>query len=534
MLHFSHIKTYKIVALWLLAFAGFAAAHPLGNFSINQYSRIEVSESEIKIRQVLDFAEIPTFQESAKIDLDKDGRLSDSELNDYAALITAGYVANILLTVNGVPLEFRGRAARAQTEPGEGNLPILKIKWDFTADLPKTLDRNQVKFENKNYIGRTGWNEIVVNQIGAVAVFDSTAYGSAVTDELKTFPEESLSAPLAERTAEFSFATRAIPGNVTPLRDRDGTRAAAVRRDRLAEIITVPEITPTIALFGLLLALGFGALHAMSPGHGKAIVGAYLVGSRGTPKHAAFLGLTVTITHTLGVFSLGILTLFASNYILPETLLPFLSFFSGLIVLYIGLTMFKTRLFSLLGVDSAGHLHRHGGSPHSHADHEHPHDTDHSHEHINEHSDLTHTHDGHKHPHDHDHSHDSHEHTHGHSGLTHTHDGHTHSHAVPEEISWKSLLALGVSGGLLPCPSALVLMLSAISYNRVGYGLVLTVAFSFGLAATLTIVGLAFLYGGRIFNGPKLSQNRIVKALPVFSAFVISMLGAIICYNAIP
>ncbi|MGI8408259.1 MAG: nickel/cobalt transporter [Pyrinomonadaceae bacterium] len=488
---------YMIAVLWLLGCAGIAAAHPLGNFSVNQYSRIEVGESEIKIRQVLDFAEIPTFQEKARIDLDKDGRLSDSELKDYAALITPGYLANLLLSINGIPVELRGGATVAQTEIGEGNLPILKIKWDLKADLPETLARNQVKFDNKNYRDRIGWNEIVVNQIGGVAVFDSTAYGNQVTDELKLFPEESLSVPLSERAGEFSFGAGPTPANAAPLRDRDGTRAAVIQKDRLAELISVPEITPAIAFFGLLLALGLGAIHALSPGHGKAIVGAYLVGSRGTPKHAAFLGLTVTITHTIGVFGLGILTLFASNYIFPETLMPFLSFFSGLIVLYIGLTMFKSRLFSLLGVDSTGHGHSHGSSPHSHHDH-------------------------------------SHEHSHGHSGLTHTHDGHTHSHEIPDKITWKNLLALGVSGGLLPCPSALVLMLSAINLNRIGYGLILTIAFSVGLAGTLTVVGLAFLYGGRIFDGAKLSQNRLVKALPVFSAFVISILGAVICYNSIP
>ena len=117
--------------------------------------------------------------------------------------------------------------------------------------------------------------------------------------------------------------------------------------------------------------------------------------------------------------------------------------------------------------------------------------------------------------------------------MTHTHDGNTHSHALPDEITWKSLMALGISGGLLPCPSALVLMLSAINLNRIGYGLILTIAFSFGLAATLTVVGLVFLYGGKLFSGSKLGESRIIKALPVFSAFVIACLGAVICYTSL-
>ena len=133
--------------------------------------------------------------------------------------------------------------------------------------------------------------------------------------------------------------------------------------------------------------------------------------------------------------------------------------------------------------------------------------------------------------HGHDHEHGEHAHTHD-DGLTHTHGGSTHTHLPPADISWKGLLALGISGGLLPCPSALVLMLSAISLGRTGYGLVLTLVFSFGLAATLTCVGLVFLYVGKAFGG-SLSGSRLVKAVPVLSAFVIACLGAVICYNAI-
>lgn len=482
-----------------------ASAHPLGNFSVNQYSRLEVAKSAIRIRQVLDLAEIPAFQEFSAIDTDKNGSISDEELNAYADRITPAYLSNLSLTLNGQPLEIRVESKNIQLKKGAGNLQTLMVKWDLSAKTTSAQPANHISFRNDNYPERLGWREIVVNRTSGIEIFDSTAFGSGITDELAAYPEETLSVPLNERAAEFSFVSGPLAAKITPLQNRDGHFTAAVQTDRLAALIDVPEITLTIAFFGLLLAMGLGAMHAMSPGHGKAVVGAYLVGSKGTPKHAVFLGLTVTITHTLGVFALGLLTLFASNYILPETLMPFLSFFSGLIVLYIGLTMFKTRLFSFLSLDPSGHPHSHGGSSHSHDNHSHS---------------------------DHDHAHDHH-HTHERNGLTHTHDGHTHSHDVPDEISWKSLLALGVSGGLLPCPSALVLMLSAINLNRIGYGLILTIAFSFGLAATLTVVGLVFLYGGRIFDGPKLSQNRIVQALPVFSAFVISCVGAVICYNSL-
>jgi len=178
---------------------------------------------------------------------------------------------------------------------------------------------------------------------------------------------------------------------------------------------------------------------------------------------------------------------FASAYVLPERIMPYLSFVSGLLVLFIGLTLFKNRLFSILGYQSSD-------SPHA-GD-------------LHDHKDLP-------------------------ENFTHTHGGSTHKHVPPKNVTWRNLLALGISGGLLPCPSALVLMLSAINMNRIGYGIVLTVVFSFGLAATLTVVGLIFLYGGKIFDSPALSNNRIVKTIPVFSAFVIACIGAVICYNSL-
>ncbi len=484
---------YILIGLLFLAVSG--SAHPLGNFSVNQFSKLEVSENQINVRQVLEMAEIPTFQLTGEIDSDRNGTLSESELKTYAEKVTPDIASKLQLVVNNqrIPLQFVHQNTAVQT--GAGNLQTIRIEWDFAAKFV-TVETNQVSFTNQNYAERIGWNEIVIERKNGINIFDSNTFGNSLSHELKNYPENLLNAPLNERNAGFSFTANALPINSKPLQNRNGEMTASSQKDRLAELIALPEITPAIALFGLLLAFGLGAIHAMSPGHGKTVVGAYLVGSRGTIKHATFLGLTVTITHTLGVFALGLITLFASNYILPEKIMPFLSFVSGLLVLYIGLTMFKSRLFSVLGWEKVGHHH-------------------------------------HEHDHSHDHGHHDHHDEHSHDTFTHTHDGHTHSHLPPEEISWKSLLALGISGGLLPCPSALVLMLSAINLGRIGYGLILTTAFSFGLAATLTAVGLIFLYGGKLMGGSKLGKNRIFKTLPVFSAFVIACLGAVICYNSL-
>ena len=174
-------------------------------------------------------------------------------------------------------------------------------------------------------------------------VFDSTAFGNGLTDELKAYPQDGVSAPLNERTAEMSFTGGEIPSGVAPLRMRDGRPVGMKQRDRLTELIGVRELTWQAGLLGVLIAVLLGGLHALSPGHGKTVVGAYLVGSRGTPKHAAFLGLTVTVTHTAGVFALGLVTLVGSQYIVPEKLFPVLSLVSGLTVVAIGLQQVASR-----------------------------------------------------------------------------------------------------------------------------------------------------------------------------------------------
>jgi nickel/cobalt exporter len=264
-------------------------------------------------------------------------------------------------------------------------------------------------------------------------------------------------------------------------------------------------------LLALLAAAAWGAVHALSPGHGKTVVGAYLVGSRGTPRHALFLGLTVTITHTAGVIALGLLILFASRTILPEQLYPWLSLASGLLVAVLGLTILRQRL---LGLPAFGHRHE----DHSHAhDHGHPYDQAHD--------------QGHEHDHSHDHVHTR--------GLVHSHDGRVHSHLPPgaegERLTWRSLLALGISGGLLPCPSALLALLGAVAVGRAGFGLMVVMAFSLGLAATLTGVGLLFLYAGRFLERRALTGrwSGILQFAPALAAVAVTASGAMIAARAL-
>ena len=474
-----------------------AVAHPLGNFTINHFTRIDAGQSEVRIHYVVDMAEIPAFQATQELAKNSDGSVSTAALNSYLAQVAPEYAAGLRLTVTGKTVPLGVVSQTISMPQGSGGLSTIRVECDFAGDMPG-LDASQIRrfhFEDNNHRERIGWREIVVVSAADTKLFDSTAFGSQVTDELKAYPQDMLTAPLDERDADFSATTGSVPSGAVALRTRDG-RSAETSRDRFAELINVPVVTPLIALLGLLIAAGLGALHAFSPGHGKTVVGAYLVGSKGTARHAAFLGLTVTITHTAGVFALGMITLFASQYIVPERIFPVLSFVSGAIVLVIGLTLFIRRLRGAtrgLANKDIG-VHSHDGSP----------------------------------AHSHDHSDDP--------SLTHSHGGVEHSHLPPgadgSAVTWRSLLALGISGGLLPCPSALVVLLSAIALHRVGYGLLLVVAFSAGLAATLTAIGLMFVFAGRFFKRP-IGESRILRLLPALSALVIACVGAAICYEAL-
>lgn len=479
-------RAISILLLTVLTGVWFAetVAHPLGNFTFNHFVRVETGVDRAKVRYVVDLAEVPTFQEAQKADTDQNGALSEAELQAYLDSVALGYASGLKMTANGNPVELKLEQKQIAQVPGSAGLMTMRLVFDLTAEWTAG-GNSRLKIENTNLIERAGWREIIVTAMTGISVFDSTAFGNSVTDELRVYPPEVENGevpPLDERSAEWSVTRGAIPATAKPLTLRDGKPVTAAR-DRFAELIAVEKLTPTVILLGLLLAFALGGAHAMSPGHGKTIVGAYLVGARGTSKHAAFLGATVTITHTLGVFALGLATLFASQYVLPEKLFPVLSFVSGALVVVIGAALFSKRLASLIGL-THGH------------DHHHHHHTDGSHSH----------------------SHDD--------------NPQSHTHLPPEEITWRSLLALGISGGIMPCPSALVLMLGAISLNRVGYGLVLIVAFSLGLASVLTAVGLAFVYGGKLIGKADRAKG-LMRVIPVLSSLVITVLGLGICYQAL-
>ena len=482
-----------------------AAAHPLGNFSVNQYSRIEIGTAEARLVYVLDLAELPTVADNPLLDTNGDGTIDGAERESYVDGKLAEIVPALHLMAGSTELSLRPIARSLALAPGQAGLETTRIEASFVADLPLTESgTGQLTYRNDYASDRLGWREIVVANDADILLANAAALALDRSRELRVYPDDLLSSPLDERTATVAYELSPGTPAVTGERPAIASGPAGIG-DRLDEVINGGTLSTTGLLLALLAAAGWGAVHALSPGHGKTVVGAYLVGSRGTPRHALFLGLTVTITHTAGVIALGLIILFASRTVMPQQLYPWLSLVSGLLVAALGLTILRQRV---MGLPAFGH-HHHG---HNHA---------------------------HDHDHDHDDTHD-HDHAHAHAhGIAHSHGGHPHSHLPPgtdgERLTWRGLLALGISGGLLPCPSALLALLGAVAVGRAGFGLLVVVAFSLGLAATLTGVGLLFLYAGRFLERRALTSrwSGILQFAPAVAAVAVTASGVMIVARAL-
>ena len=490
----------------------------LGNFTVNQYCGLALARDTVAVHYVVVFGQLPALRELHNADADGDGVTSQAERDAYVAQLAPGLADQLELRLDGhpVPLHAMHWTSALPTEQGGFS---LRVDVDFSAKLPAVPGAARIlEFTNRNYPGRMGWREIVVESDPEVAVFDTTAYSTSLTGGLREAPRSLPAAgPLDERSVRLRITHGEPPSGAQLLGPRPGTLAdhpiteggdsAWLAREtvKLVEGISAPRLEPRIALLALLGALLLGAVHALSPGHGKTIVGAYLVGSRGTPRHAAFLGFTVTVTHTVGVFMLGFATLYASRFIVPERLFPILSLISALLVLGMGIALLVPRARTAL--QALGHSAQRPASAPANALVFHPTSLPAGAARV------------------------------GHGLLlVHSHGGKMHSHLPPgaaaERISWRGLLALGVSGGLVPCPSAMVLLLAAVALNKTAYGMLLVLSFSIGLAVTLTLVGLMFLYARNRFGRPRMGA-RWPHLLPVVSAGTITVVGIALCFGAL-
>jgi len=545
----------RLVTILLTLFVSFALvpvafAHPLGNFTINQYAGLKISRELIVVEYVVDMAEIPAFQEITALDANGNNQPDSAEFAAFPKDKCTALEPDLNLVLNNQPLTPALASSAVEFPAGVGGLLTLRLSCEYRVPVDPSQDNYQLSFTNNAFPDRIGWKEIVVTDADGVSVQGDYATTS-LSNRLTSYPKDLLTSPLDQRHVELQITAAPLStANETLITTSKNKSALLDRNDQFTRLILMDEITLPTLLLALAISFIWGAMHAMTPGHGKTIVGAYLVGSRGTLKHAVYLGLTTTITHTLGVFVLGLITLFAAKFIVPEKLFPWISLLSGLFVVGIGANLFVGRI-KTSGL-SAWIIKRKPGFVQSHQTltpvfgHSHANGLSHSHRYVlspaNGHhqSDYFDQESEDHHNHDHGHStgtarraladHDHH-HDHGHSHHSHEND-HQHSHTPPESLNWRSLLALGVSGGLLPCPSALVVLLGAIALNRIGLGLVLVLAFSLGLAGTLTAIGMAFIYAGKLFERFP-ARGKIIGLLPAFSALFISLIGIGIVMKAL-
>jgi nickel/cobalt transporter (NicO) family protein len=463
-----------LAATLLVAGATGAAAHPLGNFTVNTYSGLRVGPDRLIVDYVVDMAEIPTFQTRQAIDGDDNGRVTGPEAASWRDRECPRLATGLRATVDGRPAALAVTGSALTFPKGVGGLQTLRLECALAAPLPAG---QSLTFTDTNLEGRVGWREITA--VGDRATLETADVPTtSPSARLTTYPQDQLSSPLNQRAASLRLHPGGPPAP-PPAGSVGGSAAgsaAGVDRATAAFTALVGErsLSPGFALVALLLAVALGAAHALAPGHGKTVMAAYLVGLRGTLRQAATIGATVTLTHTAGVLLLG-LVLTTSRAVASERVYPWLGLGSGLLLAGVGI--------GLLVRARPGHGHPH---PHEHPDPDHPH------------------------PHDHD-----------------------HAGAVPgagRPLGWRGLVALGLAGGLVPSPSAVVVLLGGIALGQAWFGVALVLAYGLGMAATLTGVGLLLAHlrtrMDRRLRVPAGSVlGRIGRLLPAVTASVIVLVG---------
>ncbi|MGB3439330.1 MAG: High-affinity nickel-transporter [Actinophytocola sp.] len=474
-----------LCALGLAAAPASAAAHPLGNFTVNHFNGLTLFPDRIDLHAVIDLAEIPAVQERPTVDRDGDGTVSPAEADRYAGRECWRFATATTVAVDGRSGEWRPAGHRLEFPAGEAGLATMRLLCEFTTsatlDHPATID-----FRDAFRTDRIGWHELVVTGDG-VRTVDSALPATSVSDELRAYPEDLLADPLDLRAATFrtepgaagsGAALGAPPGSVVTSATSWFTDLAGSR-----------DLTPIVGLLAVLLSLVLGASHAALPGHGKTVIAAYLAGKNGSVRDAVTVGATVTVTHTAGVLVLGLL-ISGSSAVAGESVLGWLGVASGLLVALIGAVLLRSALRARARAMPAAPVREpvlaHTGGPSPHAQHH-----------------------GHGHAHGHSHGH-------GH--------GHGHSHGYGRT----GLIGMGVAGGLVPSPSALVVLLGAIALGRTWFGVLLVVGYGVGMAATLTLVGVLLVrFRDRFERLPRL-QNRLTRLrnwMPALTATLVLVVG---------
>jgi ABC-type nickel/cobalt efflux system permease component RcnA len=515
-------RIIAFVACWLLA-PCVTVAHPMGNFSINHYAGIRVGRDAVEIRYVIDMAEIPTFQEFQRNALVANS--GDISARNYLAKQAESLRAGLRLTLNRELVPMQTESRQIIFSPGAGGLPTTKLTFRYRAIIapPRHGQAGAAQYalyyRDDNFPSRLGWKEVIAAAGPGVTILNSSVPVTDRSGELSNYPVDLRVSPPADLEARLSLrssvpaadrlgdkADKSVFLSVPAVESSLRSKLPGTPQSRFTQLITTSQTGIWFLIGAAAIAAGLGALHGLEPGHGKTIVAAYLVGSRGTAYHAVVLGLIVTAAHTAGVYALGAVTLYASRYIVPEQLYPWLGAISGLLMAALGSYLFLQRYADR----EIGHSQGPGGT----------------HQHHHDHGQVFHP----VHAHSHAHTHLCVPGTHGHSHEPHG----RHEHPlVAGEVSSRQLLALGITGGIVPCPAALVVLLSAVALNRIAFGLLLIVAFSLGLAAVLIAVGLMMIYARRFMNRFRSEGPLITRWLPLSSAAVITFFGLAIAIRSL-
>ena len=506
--------------LLLGALATGASAHPLGNFTINHYDGLVVSSTQVRDTAVVDTAEIPTAQQRGSVDTDGDGVVSTAEAAAFAAARCTAVVRAERLAVDGTVASWQLTASSFTYRPGAAGLQTSRLVCDLRAGVD-LRQRRTVAFSDSYLHDRIGWHEITAVANG-VHLDGSPVPQHSVSHELLRYPNALLSSPLDVREAQIQV----LPGTGTSTLSADiakvpGAGPIARGLDWLNrvfdDLVGSRHAGLGVGLLAVGLSLVLGALHAALPGHGKTVMAAYIAGRRGTVRDAVTVGATVTVTHTAGVLILGlVLTLSAS--VAGDAITKDLGVVSGLLVAAVGAGLLRTALRDrraraqtfdlavapdvvparvLVGAGVGG-VRTAPVVGHDHGD-------DHRHVH------------GHSHGHGHGHGHD-----HGH---------HHGAGAVGDRpLSRGGLIGMGIAGGLVPSPSALVVLLGAIALGRTVFGVLLVLGYGLGMAATLTAAGLLLLRLRDRLDRPSLRSRvkfaaRLSAYLPVFTAALVITVG---------
>ncbi|MFD3929086.1 sulfite exporter TauE/SafE family protein [Streptomyces sp. NPDC058614] len=544
--------------------SGHASAHPLGNFTVNRYDGLVVAPGQLRVDHVEDLAEIPATQAEPQI--------KKLGMTDWARerCETAARDSEVTVGGNEVPLTVATSVARER--PGQAGLNTLRVECRLTAALPEQ-DAVDLGFRSAGADKGPGWREITARG-DRMTLTASDVPKESVSRQLTQYPQELLSSPAD--TASASLRVRAGgPALVEDGRNAPADSVLPRGADRwtqaLDALVARHDLTIGFAALALLIAVGLGALHALAPGHGKTLMAATAAarGGRAGLRDVLPLAASVTVTHTLGVVALGLL-ITAGSAAAPSVI-AWLGVTSGLLVTLAGATLVRRAWRNRAHGHGHGHPHGSGHTPTHDHDHEHGHDHDHAHSHepghAHDHPHTDHPHD-HEHEHEHEHEHaEQHErplvlaHAHAHASaeaaprtkspthqhtpapaprdertprlLEHTHGGFTHTHPTAPTV--RGTILLGFAGGLVPSPSAVVVLVGAAALGQAWFGLLLVLAYGVGLALTLTAAGFAVVKLGdgvtralarrpRLAGGPAVALLR--RAAPLGSALVVVALGA--------